>query len=77
VVSKSEHNYFEKMHQLILERGSITKQELIIESDISIAWAEKLIKYLPYRYKDIHYDKKHGLYTPLSTLSGLEKEAMK
>lgn len=77
MVSKTEHSYLEDMHDLILKRGPISKQELIIESNISIAWAEKLIKYLPYRYNDILYDKKKRVYTPLSTLSELEKEMRK
>ncbi len=77
MVSKTEHNHFEKMHDIILKRGPITKEELILESDLSIAWGEKIIKYLPMRYNDIRYDKKKRVYIPLSTLSELEKEIVK
>lgn len=77
MVSQAEMLHLNKMAELIRSEGGLSKTELILRSEVSIAWAEKLIKYIPILFKDIRYDKKHGNFVLLSTLSTLSKEIEK
>jgi len=75
--SQAEMKHLNKMAKIIRTSNGITKDELILSSDISIAWAEKLCKYIPILFQDIKFDSKHRQYVLLSTLSTLEQELEK
>lgn len=69
--------HLSKLVKIIRNEGQIGKEELIIKSEISISWAEKLCKYIPILFTDIRFDKKHRQFIALCTLSPLEKELEK
>jgi len=65
--SKAEMKHLSKMASIIRLEGRIEKDILVLKSDVSIAWAEKLCKYIPLLFKDIEFNKKHRRFITLST----------
>ena len=65
MVSKQEMKHLSIMANII-RQGDIDKFHLIVKSDVSIAWGEKLVRYIPILFKDIEYNKKSAMYTTLS-----------
>jgi len=66
--SKAEMKHLNKLASIIRSKGDIEKDILIIMSGVSIAWAEKLCKYIPILFKDIEYNKTSRKYNTLSLL---------
>ena len=69
MVSKKEIIHLNTMANIVRQKKVVEKDFVIVKSEMSIAWAEKLIRYLPLLYEDIIYDKRTRQYKTLSTLS--------
>jgi len=67
--SKAEMKHLSNMANIIRVRKEIKKDLLIVISGTSIAWGEKLSKYIPILFKDIEYNKKTQYYNTLYSLS--------
>ena len=66
--SKREMKHLSNMASIIRSSKGIEKDMLVIQSEMSIAWAEKLCKYIPILFKDIEFNKITRSYNTLSTL---------
>ena len=76
--SSSEMKRLTKMADAVRAFDGLSREEVVLAGGGSIAWNEKLIKYLPLKFKDIRFNKKFNKYTTLnSPLSSLEKEINK